>query len=60
MKIGDKVSARYPTPENEYEVVSGKIVAINKTAVFLEQKWPKRKHYVVKPENIIKKENTSE
>ena len=60
MKIGQIVTAKYPTPENEYEVVSGKIVAINKTSVFLEKSWPKKKHYIVKPENIIKEEKISE
>ena len=56
MNIGEKVSAKYPTPNDEYRVVSGKIVGFNRGHVFLERAFPRLKHYMVKKENIIIKE----
>ena len=56
MKIGEEVTARYPKPDDEYNVVSGKIVGFTKDCVFLEKKFPRLKQYMVKKENIIEKE----
>jgi len=53
LNIGDTVTAKVLGIHGEEEYVSGEIASINEDYVFIVSKYPRKKHYSIKTQNII-------
>ena len=52
-KIGEHITAKTTNPDGDTIFVSGNIMSITESRIFITKKFPKTEHYSVKFEDVV-------
>tara|TARA_R100000654_G_scaffold5_1_gene26 strand:+ start:5221 stop:5418 length:198 start_codon:yes stop_codon:yes gene_type:complete len=53
--LGEQVTAKITLPSGEEDYVSGEVASVSNDIIFIISKFPRKKYYSIKRENIITK-----
>lgn len=53
--LGEHVTAKITLPSGEEDYVSGEVASVSDDIIFIISKFPRKKYYCIKRENILPK-----